>query len=409
MDILNLLQKRAKKNRPMPIVAFWFFIFLLSCSTLYGFNIGIGTLKLSQIIFVVYCVFNIYLLNHIQDTFRLVGKFTNFVLLSIIVYGLISLTYSVDKKLTLNLLVQLTLDFSIFYIVILCFSLRPSFYQSVSKKLVTFFCLFVLLTVLQYMFSLFMPSFKSDSLLGGWFGGIKPGMLFQESNWWCNYVFFVYYAIYLEYKNGDIKKKEFYYVLVGMIIVILLTLSRILMIVFFVHVFFYLQRRSKMLLLLIVFLGISIYNSPLPKMLLPERYTYDLYDTESNPRYIDSYFLINGVDKYGKEKFGFGMGTLAYMNDDLQWSGRSQNAEVGTSINVLPVQLYYDLGIVGLAFFTLLFIVALFRKEQEESKFIIFTSVLCCTFHMPGYMNFFWLFMGYYYFLLNIRPIQKSV
>jgi hypothetical protein len=254
-----------------------------------------------------------------------------------------------------------------------------------------------------------IPSFRTDSLIGGLFGGIKPGMLFEESNWWCNYVFFVYYAIYLEYRNGDIKKRDLYPVIVGMIIVIMLTLSRILMLVFFTHFFFYFQRRSKILLLTIVFLGIAVYNSPLPKMLLPERYTYDLYDTESNPRYIDSYFLINGVDKYGKEKFGFGMGTLAYMNDDLQWSGRSQNAEVGTSINVLPVQLYYDYGLVGLSFFTLLFILSLLRKSSEESKFIILTAVICCTFHMPGYMNFFWLFMGYFYFLINIRPIQKNI
>lgn len=409
MDIRNILRKHIANKSTRPVAEFWFFVFLLSCSTLYGFNIGIGTLKLSQVIFVFYCVFNLYLLKYIKEAFRLVDKYTNFVLISIIVYGIITLTYTVDRRLTLNLLVQIILNVAIFYIVNLCFSLRQAFYRGVSKKIIIFFWLFVILTITQYILAFITPSLRSDSLLGGLLGGIKPGMLFEESNWWCNYVFFVYYAIYLEYKNGDVSKREFYPILFGMVIVIMLTLSRILMVVFFIHVFFYLQRRSKILLLTIVLLGIAVYYSPIPRMLLPERYTYDLYDTERNPRYIDSYFLINGVDKYGKEEFGFGMGTLAYMNDDLQWSGRSQNSEVGTSINVLPVQLYYDYGLVGLSFFTLLFFLSLLRKSSEESKFIIFTAVICCTFHMPGYMNFFWLFMGYYYFLLNIRPIQKNI
>lgn len=409
MDIKNILRKHYANKSTRPVAEFWFFVFLLSCSTLFGYNIGIGTLKLSQIVFVAYCVFNLYLLKYIKDAFRLVGTYTNFVLISIIVYGLLSLTYSVDRRLTMNLLVQLVFDVAIFYIINLCFSLRPAFYRSISKKIIIFFWLFVALTVTQYFLAFIIPSFRSDSLVGGLFGGIKPGLFFQEGNWWCNYVFFVYYAIYLEFRNGDVSKKDFYHVVVGMIIVVMLTLSRILMVVFLIHFFFYFQRRSKILLLVMILLGISVYYSPLPRMILPERYTYDLYDTESNPRYIDSYFLINGVDKYGKEKYGFGMGTLAYMNDDLQWSGRSQNAEVGTSINVLPIQIYYDYGIVGLLFFTLIFVISLLRKGDEESKFIIFASVLCCTFHMPGYMNFFWLFMGYFYFLINIRPIQKNI
>ena len=393
----------------MPVATFLFFCFLLSCSTLFGYNIGIGTLKLSQIVFIVFYMFNLYLLVQVKNAYRFVGSFTNFVLFSIIFYGFISLSYSVDKRLTFNLLVQLILNVAIFYAIVLSFSLRPALHKSVCRKMPAFFLLLVVLTVFHFILSFFIPELRGENMIGGWFGGIKPGMFFNESNWWCNYLFFTYYAIYLEYKNGDIKKKQFYRVVAGMLLVLFLTLSRILLVVFFVHFFFFFQRRSKILLLIIVLLGISIYNSPLPKMILPERYTYDLYDTESNPRYIDSYFLINGVSKYGKELYGFGMGTLAYLNDDLQWSGKAQDAEVGTSINVMPVQLYYDLGLVGLLFFSALFVLSLLRKGNEESKFIIFTAILCCTFHMPGYMNFFWLFMGYYYYLINIRPIQKQL
>lgn len=405
-NIQYLMRRKLINSSPMTISSFWFLLFILSCSSLFGFNIGIGTLKLSQIVFFVYCFFSLYIFSHVRKAISIIDKYTAVVLLVILAYGLFSITYSVDRRLTANILVQLFLNIVIFYVVIIGFTIRPNFYKKFTNRLIIVFWLLFICTIIHYILSFFIPSLRvlTDGAL---MGGIKPSLFFGESNWHSNYMFFIYYAIYLQYRNEDVSQKSMRRVLIGMFVLLLFTLSRIMMVVFLIHYFFYYHKRSKVWLI-IIFTGLTLtYYSPLPKLVLPERYTYDLYDTDVNPRYLDSYFLINQVSKYNKEKVGFGMGTLAYSNDDIWLSSRANDFEYGTSINVMPVQIYYDFGIVGLSFFCLLFLFSLFRISSDESKFIIIAAIVLCCFHMPGYMNFFWLFLGYFYFLINIRPIQK--
>lgn len=409
MENISYPLKKKSNDLSVKVTSFWFFIFLLSCSTLLAFNIGVGSIKLSQIMFFVFIISSLSFVRFIKKTIRIIDRYTNFVLFSIIIVSAASLYYSVNRLLTINLLIQLFINLLIFYWINIGLIFKTRLYNNLKKIILFVFWLFVFLTILHYLMSFVLPILRTPSNSdGALFEGIKPSVFFGDSNWHCNYMFFIYYSIYLQYKNKDIKRRSLYAAIAGMLVVIVLTLSRIMLLVFFIHLLFYFQHRSKKLLLSILFAGVFVYYSPLPSMILPERYTYDLYDTERNPRYIDSIFLIEEVEKYGKDFFGFGVGTLAYANDDIIWSGKSEDSQLGTTINVLPAQIYFDLGLVGLLFFTILFLISLFRKGNEESKFIIVTAVLCCTFHMPGYMNFFWLFMGYFYFLINIRPIQKA-
>ena len=380
----------------LSIIGFLFFVLL--CSTGANIPISAGTIKYSQIGFFVFAFFNLRILNVIKDGQK-VDKWVNISIIVLLVIAIGSLLYSVDRNRTLIQSLQLIINVLIFYSTIGFLSLRNN--GSGLAPLLTFvFYVFIVLALFEYL-GLIMP--ENDNLSNGLFGGRKAGLFMADSNWNSTYVFFLYYALYLYYKKGYIRKQSFSVIAIGMGLFCLLTLSRVILLAYFIHVVFSaFEILPRKWLLPLIILGYIILMSPIPRMILPERYTYDIYDDSSNPRYLDAIFLIDEVSVYGKERMGFGFGTLSYVNDDIRNSFRGNDFEYAGSINVLPVQLYFDFGLIGLGVLSFLLILLIAISKSWDKRFIIIASYVFCCFHMPGYMNFFWLFMGYFYYLFNL-------
>ena len=403
----SVKKKEFKKVR-WDIPTFLFALLIVSSSNLFAFDAGGYNVKWSQIVLIVYCIFNFFIIIRLFKRIRIVDRFTNFTLFSIIAYAIFSMSYTLDIRLTLKQLVQIVLNVLIFYAVVASLHYKLSLYNNMRKVTVCIFWLFVFFTIIHYFLGFIVPEFRTYSATeGALFEGIKPSVFFLDSNWHCNYVFFLYFAIYLFYRKGDVSKKVMKEALWGMLIVSVLTLSRICLLVFIVHVFFYYYRLNKFILLSLIIGAVLVYNSPIPKMILPERYTYDLYDSDRNPRLQDSAFLIEGVSLYQRETLGMGLGTLAIINKYNRI--RASEDEYSTSINVLPVQIYYDYGLMGLIFFSTIFLWGVLRTRNEDTRFILISSFIFCSFHMPGYMTFFWLFMGFFYYLLNIERSYRLI
>ncbi len=380
-----------------------FAVFLLSCSTLQAIEVHGISIKISQMSFLSFLFFTPGVILGYKNINSVSTYTNNCILLALIVVAA-SYVVSVNKSLTLNQIIQLCINFLIFYTVIILFSAFCIRKRVENRLLLTWFYLFVSLSFTHYLLAFFVPSLKTDS--NGLFGGIKPALFMSgESNWNSNYIFFIYIAIYLKYKQRDYSDKTMHHAMLAMFFFLMLSLSRVVMALFLIHlVFYYKQYLRKRYVIPLLIIMLIIYNSPIPKKILPERYVYDLYDQGNNPRYYDSIFLIGEVSAYNKELTGFGLGTLDFVNDDVAFSGRGLNAEYKTSINVFPVQLYFDFGIMGLILFFLFFLLTLKRCKNQDSRYVIISAFICCCFHMPGYMNFFWFFLGYFY-LIQHRKI----
>ena len=390
------------------ISTFLFALLIVLSSNTYAFDVGGFKVKWSQVALIVYCVFNFFMIIRLfYGKTGIVDRFTNFALFSIIAYAIFSMSYTLDIGLTLKTLVLIIFNVLAFYVVVASLRYRALLYNNMRKVTIMLFWLFVLLTTIHYFLGFYVPEFRTPmNTIGALFGGIKASVFFNESNWHCNYMFFLYFTIYLFYRKGYVKRKVMNRVVLGMFIVSMICLSRVCFLIFIVHFIFYYLGVNKKLLVVFILGGVLFYYSPIPKMLLPERYTVDLYDHDVNIRYIDSSFLIEEVGKYKRTTIGMGLGTLAVVNKYNRY--RSADDEFsGTTINILPVQLYFDYGLLGLLFFSAIFLWGIIRTKNEDTRFILIASFIFCSFHMPGYMTFFWVFMGYFYYLLNVLPLRK--
>ncbi len=381
-----------------------FVVFMVLCLSGSGIPVGGGFVKYSQVGFLIFCLFNPYILNCFSTT-RIVDKWANISLLVLLFFCFFSLTYSVNSDKTLIQAIQLLLNVLIFYYVVGFLMVGHNALLMIPFLQFTFYII-VFLSFLEYLGIIVFPTSEYGG--GGFLGGIKPGLFLHDSNWTSTYVFFLYFTLYLYHVKGYIQRKNMNFTVVLMVFYLLLTLSRVVILAFVIHFLFeYTRFLRKKWLIPFFIIGYLFVLSPIPRMFLPERYTNDIYDDSSNPRYLDSFFLVQEVKNYSRELSGFGFGTLSYVNDDIRFSGRGFDFEYNVSINVLPAQVYFDFGLLGLIVLGMLLIILFIRAGTWNRRFIIISSFVFCCFHMPGYMNFFWLFLGYFYYLFNLLNLKS--
>ena len=337
-----------------------------------------------------FCIPVMYVIvfRHIKVVVRM-KKYRKYfiVLFSALCYG--GLTYFTSKfqSGTIRIFFSMILNFAVFYFFLFFLEIHKSRIGQILlflKKFVLFLCV---LTLLQWLGALIhiVPISQPGE---GFLAVGRPDLFFNDPNWLAFYIVFAYMMVDVMSQWCGLNVSSRYRLVV--FIALLFIQSRILLLCFAMHYVYCVAKYRKawslipfVLLLLVCFTDTSILIN-----VLPERFVYDLVDSDNNPRWLDVMNISGEVQWYHRERFGMGWGSLGSIADDFPY----RNYDI--TINVWPGQIYFDFGIVGVCGFALVFLYTIFKVKGTTFKVIFVFFIINCCFHMPGYFLFTWVLLG---------------
>lgn len=227
----------------------------------------------------------------------------------------------------------------------------------------------------------------------------RPGLFFGDPNWASYYIMFLYIIVDTIYASNA--KSKFRLVV---LVALLFMQSRIFLLCFAFH-YVYCARKSCNNWIFVPFVLITLLlfiDSSILMQFLPERFFYDLSDSDNNPRLHDITNLTEEVTFYHRENFGMGWGSLGKIADFFPY----RNYDI--TINVWPAQVYFDFGKFGFYIFIALLVYAFYSIKDIPYKFMFIFFVLSCCFHMPGYNLFTWVLLPISVFLYKNKQMVKK-
>lgn len=220
----------------------------------------------------------------------------------------------------------------------------------------------------------------------------RPTLFFDDPNWIAFYLLMNYWLVLWFYKQGEFTKKTMTGCNILIFCAFMIIQSRLALSFFFITYFFHYMPAARRkayalvvgvpLFVIVLLLGVSDIES-----ILPRNMYYDLVDLSKNPRLNDFTNLITEIDYYKTYKLGFGWGSLPFIYDDYASRGYKG------AVNVLPLQIYFDFGYVGLIIFTFLFIISIPKYKDRYLRMVYVMFIVYNVFHLSVYKQFFWVYM----------------
>ena len=302
-------------------------------------------------------------------------------------YGGLTYFSSKYQNGTVRIFFSMALNLTVFYFFIFFLETYKSKLSQILiylKKLVE---LLSILTILQWFGALahIVPiSQPGEGILGVG----RPGLFFGDPNWLGYFLLFMYAMVDTGRISCGLKIGGMYRILV--FVALLFMQSRVMLMCFFLHYFYcVLNYKNKWILIpFVLFFFISFIDKEILLQILPERFVYDIMDSDNNPRLIDVENISEEVKHSHRQIWGMGWGSLGYIADIYPY----RNYDI--TINVWPGQIYYDFGYVGLYAFLMLTIVTFICIKSYHFKFLFAFFLLNCSFHMPGYYLYSWVLLG---------------
>lgn len=401
------MQKKMRRSRYLS-----FKLLLISAlfyNTFFRISIGFGTLYISQITFIFFCIAHLSLLiNKLTNTIKSIDDFTNIVLIGAIMgYGCLSLTYSYYPKGTINILITQFINILIFYVIICCLRYQKGLSNDILSFAPKLQIVLSVCALFEYLLSFVFRDYFIDDNTQGYLGGGRSAMFYGDANWFATFCFLLYLINYRFYALRKISKKKFKKVLISIVVIVFCTGSRIITLLFFIHWLLFFKKLDKYKSVILIVFSLSVLILLFPHLIFPYLPSFmqkgDLIDPNLNPRYCDAINLISVMERFGVERFGFGWGSIGGLNDYFP-----VQRDYGTTINVLPVQIYFDFGLVGCIVYSSLFLIFIFRCRNTYSLFIVVSMLVMCSFHMPGYQNGVWMLLGILYYIQNFINKEQS-
>lgn len=383
------------KNKP---ILLFLFAVIVASSFLQPIVVGSIKIKIAQISFIIFIIFNYNYIFKIPFALNRVDVFTNAILwLGILGFGLYSFSYSVLPLKTFYASIQLLLNLFIFYTFMFFLCSNRINYIFLLSKLSVLLKWLTIGSVAHYLIAFITPTIFIQDIGAGFLGGGRSTLFFMDCNWFAVYAFFISILLYDAKENGAKKVMEQKYVALCMTIISIMTGSRIIMALFLLHyLLFYLKlfsNKRSIILVFIVFL--SYIFLPIFLLYLPERFFYDITDLDQNPRFNDTTILIDEVNYYHRQLQGFGWSTVNFISNNYSWR------DFDGSINVLPAQIYFDFGQIGLYFYGILLAISFIWMKKWSNRFILFVIIVILCFHRCDTISFFWIFMAFFYYKQN--------
>jgi len=228
----------------------------------------------------------------------------------------------------------------------------------------------------------------------GWFLLGRPSGFFKDPGWVAMWI--VPLGMFLLLLGKNYYKTNVYIIYLSLILITIINQSRI---GFFFLILNYIVVKHKSVnyikisiigILIIVILGYLVIHFN-----ISDRLIKDIINLKNNQRVIVSSILVRELQIANKEMFGMGFGSLPYINKFYNWINFSK------TINVFPVQVYYDFGYIGLIFIIIMLIIAYNSLKLKYSKYIFLQLIFINFFHMAMYKQFFWVLLALLFFYDN--------
>lgn len=218
----------------------------------------------------------------------------------------------------------------------------------------------------SFIFSSLAPVENGSYLLGQF--------LADEPNWISTYLVLLgFYPLFVKFKEKNIRSASV--VLLLMTFLTLLSGSRtgtLIAFVFFLA-FYGSNKKYKFVLFftLAVVAAVAVI-SDIGLDVLPESYTYDILDSDRNPRLFDSEFVLERLEGAGSYWFGDGFGPITKFTDEMTWR------ETYPVSNQLWLHFFVNFGFFGLValVFALIYWMAKIRRFFCSYYFFAFVLVL---------------------------------
>jgi len=380
---------------------FCFTVFLSSFDAVY-FETPVGTFRLVHF-FVAFCLLisGAAFIKGSKRALRNLGGYTIGVILFIyLLYGPFTLVYSFYPKGTQTMILGQICNIIIFFYCYGILAIYPSLYARLPNMIITGIKIQSVFIVINFVLAVagFISSVNANGDSNtGLLGVARPGGFFNDPNWVSEFIVVLFFCALYFYKDGRISHKQMMSLSIIVIGDFVLTESRVALLFLLVTLYFFFFKRDNRNVITFTFI-IPVFLLALAlggdiKSLLPSRFYYDILDYQNNPRLADINNLLTELTFHHRYQFGFGWGALPYIADTYYWRNYSG------SINVLPIQILFDFGYVGLTIFTIIFFVTLKRYKNPILRFAFFTLMFFNVFHMSAYKQFYWVLLALILFL----------
>lgn len=204
----------------------------------------------------------------------------------------------------------------------------------------------------SFIFSSLAPIEDGTYLLGQF--------LADEPNWVSTYLIMLsFYPLFVKFKEKDIGKAPAIFVLMTFATLLSGSRAGTLIVFLFFLAFYGRNKRYKLYLsALLMFAVVATVITDVGLDILPESYTYDILDSDRNPRLFDSEFILERLDSAGRYWVGDGFGPISKFTNEMTWR------ETYPVSNQLWLHFFVNFGFFGLLAITTVFVFWLFRIRK---------------------------------------------